>query len=251
MDIREHLREHLKEDVTVIGIVFFIMYFVNQAGVSNEKTLYFTDLIFSVEGATVGLFQTFQHPLITKTMIGIYLFLYPVLLLGTYYVLKRENVHIEYAKSYVMAIIISAPIFYFIPVQVSGFYLPGTEPILYSYSPITVDLFTSLGEFYAALPSLHTGLAALAAFHIRRYDKKLGLYAWFCTFLIMISTFYLGIHWMMDAIIGIILAYICYRSILLSYDKRAVNLVKYHQRNTLVKIIPQALLNRLRRLNNE
>lgn len=251
MDIRAHLREHLKEDVTVIGIVFFIMYFVNQAGMSNEKTLYFTDLIFSIEGSTVALFQTFQHPLITKAMLFVYLFLYPILLLGAYYVLKRENVHIEYAKSYVMAIVISAPIFYFIPVQVSGFYLPGIDPILYSYSPITVDVFTSLGEFYAALPSLHTGLAALAAFHIRSYDKKLGLYAWFATFLIMISTFYLGIHWMMDAIIGIILAYICYRSILLSYDKKAVNLVRYHQKNTLVKIIPQGLVNRVKRLENE
>lgn len=251
MDIRAHLIEHLREDLTVISIVFFIMYFVNQAGVSNEKTLYFTDMIFSIEGSTVGLFQTFQSPLITKVMLFVYLFLYPALLLGAYYVLKRENIHIEYAKSYIMAIVISAPIFYFIPVQVSGFYLPGIDPILYSYSPITVDLFTSLGEFYAALPSLHTGLAALAAFHIRRYDRKLGLYAYFAAFLVMISTFYLGIHWMMDAVIGIILAYICYRSVLLSYDRKAVNILRYYQKNILEKIISQGVVDRVRRYLNE
>ena len=250
MSIRDLLSEHLKEDVTLIGAALFMMYIVNQVGISNQKTLYFTDIIYSIEGATVGLFQTFQNPLLTKVMIGIYLLLYPAILLGTYYVLKHEDVHVEYVKSFAMAVIISAPIFYFIPVQVSGFYLPSTEPILYFYSPMALDLFSSLGEFYAALPSLHTGLAALGAFHIRRQDKKLGAYAWFSTFLIMIATFYLGIHWMMDAVIGIVVAYMCYSMIQLSYDKKALELLKHHPKNNLMGRIPPALLKPFKRINN-
>ncbi|MFO7793679.1 MAG: phosphatase PAP2 family protein [Candidatus Nanohaloarchaea archaeon] len=221
----------LKEDIAIFGGVMILSAIVNNLGLINRNTIVFTELIFALEGSAVLIFQSVVNPILTNFMVAVYLFLYPLLLLGAYYYLKQKDLHINYAKSYAFLIIISAGFFYFVPVKVSGHYIPGLEPILYNFNPLTVDFFTSLGDFHAAFPSLHTGLAAVAAIHLHNEGKLISIVGWVATFLIMISTFYLGIHWLTDAAFGLGLAYLSCRfiesSYMKSFEQRTMNLLEF------------------------
>lgn len=221
----------LKEDAAVFGAIMILSAIVNNLGLINRNTIVFTELIYALEGSAVLIFQSVVHPMLTNFMVSVYLFMYPLLLIGAYFYLKKKDSHLKYAKSYGLLIIVSAGFFYFVPVKVSGHYIPGLEPILYEYNPLTVGLFTSLGDFHAAFPSLHTGLAAVAAIHLHDEEKIISAAGWLATFLIMISTFYLGIHWITDAAMGLGLAYLCCRfiesSYMKSFEQSTMNLLEF------------------------
>lgn len=183
------------------------------AGTASEVSPYppatGTALIHGLEGGTVALFQQVVHPALTQFFVGVYLLVYPALLLGTYLVLKRQDRErsLDYVFTYTAVVVASIPFFYFVPVGVTGYYLDSVAPLLYTYEGVG-SFMNTVDTLNKAFPSLHAGLAATASVYAPRGYERLS---WGVTGLILLSTLYLGIHWLSDLALGMALTYACYR----------------------------------------
>jgi membrane-associated phospholipid phosphatase len=168
-----------------------------------------TSLIYGLEGDTVSLFQAVVHPLLTYLSISTYVFVYPLFLVVAYLVLKWEGEgrHVRYAITYTVVVLVSMPIFFFWPVSVTGYYLETVDPLLYEREGIIGSSVTTIDTLRKALPSLHAAHAAIASLYA---PSGLKLVSWTITALIVLSTLYLGIHWLTDLVVGVVLAYGCY-----------------------------------------
>lgn len=169
-----------------------------------------TAAIYRLEGDVVAVFQPFVDPLVTRLFVSVYLVVYPLLLLSTYVALKRDGGgrHVAYATTYTAVVIAATPVFFFVPVGVTGYHLEGVEPLLYERSGLVGSSMTNVDTLKKALPSLHAGLATTASLYAPEGYRWLS---WATTGLILLSTLYLGIHWLVDLVAGVALAYGCYR----------------------------------------
>lgn len=169
-----------------------------------------TDAVYALEGDIVELFQPMVHPVAVWFFITVYILVYACLLLSTYIGLKREGRgrHVAYATTYTVVILVSTPVFYFVPVGVTGYYLDGVEPLLYEFGAGIGSSMTTVDTLQKALPSLHTGLSLTASLYA---PDGYRLLSWTATALVVLSTLYLGIHWLVDLAAGGALAYACYR----------------------------------------
>jgi membrane-associated phospholipid phosphatase len=179
------------------------------AGLASEVSPFdvYTGAIYALEGDLVAVFQSFTHPVLTQAFIAIYLLAYPILLLGTYIGLKPEGRHADYALTYTAVVVASTPVFFFVPVGVTGYTIPGVEPLLYEDTGALEVFMTNVDTLQKALPSLHAGLAVTASLYAPRGYERVS---WTVTGLILLSTLYLGIHWLVDLAAGAGLAYACY-----------------------------------------
>ncbi len=168
----------------------------------------FTHAIYSWEGSLVAVFQSFTHPILDFLFILIYLVVYPVLIILTYLVLHSNEgrSEVKYVGSYIILVISSAPFFHFLPVEVTGYFLGNVRPILYEFHPVIHQGITAFDPLTKALPSLHTGISVLAFIYSYKYTEKYKMFAGIATFLIILSTFYLGVHWIIDALLGALMA---------------------------------------------
>lgn len=171
-----------------------------------------TGSIHGFEGELVGFFQAFTSPALTSFFVVVYLVLYPTLLILTYFKLHslENGSEMKYAGSYVTITAVSAPLFYFFPVEVTGYYLDSISPLLYEFHPAIKDGITSVDPLTKAMPSLHASYSVLAFLYARKYTGNYTKFALIAASLIILSTFYLGVHWMSDAVVGSVIAYGCY-----------------------------------------
>lgn len=169
-----------------------------------------TAIIYQLEGDLVVLFQAMTHPIATQLFTMVYLVLYPLLLLLTYIGLKHEGDgrHVDYATTYTVVILVSTPVFFFFPVGVTGYYLDAVQPLLYEQTGAAGLFMTTTDTLQKAMPSLHVGLATTASLYA---PEGYGWISWAVTALIVLSTLYLGVHWILDLVVGAALAYGCYR----------------------------------------
>lgn len=182
------------------------------AGMASELSPFppRTAVVRALEGGVVSLFQPITHPLATEAAVAVYLLAYPLLLLFTYVGLKREGRgrHVDYAFTYTLVVVASTPIFFFVPVGVTGYALPGVEPLLYDGDGFVQSFMLSVDTLQKALPSLHAGLAGTASLYAPAgYERA----SWTITGLVLLSTLYLGVHWLVDLGAGVALAYGCFR----------------------------------------
>jgi membrane-associated phospholipid phosphatase len=181
-------------------------------GMASELSPYplRTDLIYALEKNVVTVLQPEPSLILTTLFVSVYLIAYPALLLVTYISLKRchgRDRALDYVVTYTTVLVVSMPIFYFVPVGVTGYYLQGVQPVLYeSTGPIQLFM-KNVDTFEKSLPSLHAGLAVTASLYA---PDDYEWFSWTITGLILASTVYLGIHWLTDLVVGLALAYGCY-----------------------------------------
>ena len=172
--------------------------------------------IFLIEGNSVSMFQAFTNPLLTYVSSFVYLFGFSFLLIFTFviFILTRQIRALqEYAIAVTIIYIVAFPFYLFTPVKVTGYTLPNVAPLLYNLSPIISDGLRSVDPFFDnCFPSLHAALSFLAMlFIVFRTDlKRVKVVAVIVTLAIQFTIFYLGIHWILDFIGGIILALLSY-----------------------------------------
>lgn len=172
----------------------------------------FTGFIYGIEGASVGLFQYFTNPLLTSFFVLVYLILYPALLILTYFKLHslENGSELKYAGSYILLTAVSAPFFLFFPVEVTGYYLDSISPLLYEFHPVVKAGITAVDPLTKAMPSLHTGFSVLTFFYANKYTNSYSKCSLVAALLVITSTFYLGVHWFSDALVGFLLSYFSY-----------------------------------------
>lgn len=107
--------------------------------------------------------------------------------------------------------ILAIPFYLFFNVRVTGDYIPLMETIAYDLTPEIHNWFTRIAPFTNGMPSLHIGLPFAIWLTMTRWDED-GRWLRFRRFLVIFlaltafSIIYLGIHWAIDIIGGMIVA---------------------------------------------
>ena len=107
--------------------------------------------------------------------------------------------------------ILAIPFYLFLNVKVTGNYIDGMETIAYDLTPEIHNWFNRIDPFTNGMPSLHIGLPFAIWLSMHRWDED-GRWLRFRNLLILfigltsVSIVYLGIHWFVDIIGGMIIA---------------------------------------------
>lgn len=211
LDLRREIREFIYIDWKYIGLAWVTTFGVNTLAEYHVSHVY-TDVIYAIEGSSVAVFQSVTARPLTILFFAAYLIGLPFVTIFTYFKLKHhdpEQAH-RYALGYATLVVLAAPFFVFFPVKVTGYSLVSVRPLLYDVNPIVMAGTFATDTLVKSFPSLHTGLSTLAAIYAWKTERA---YAWLITFLagiIVLSTFYLGIHWITDAVAGAVLVVVAY-----------------------------------------
>ena len=174
-----------------------------------------TGTIFAIEGGFVAWIQgTLLSPVATVYFSWIYIYAYvfllafPVLAYGALSsprTLKRLLV--AYALNYAIGLVVYTLVFAHGPRNVGI-----VTSLLFTFNPGFQELAAQVNENANVFPSLHTSLsmtvATFAYLTREEYPVWTVMSAWIAGS-VMLATMYLGIHWLIDVLGGIVLALGC------------------------------------------
>lgn len=203
-------RAFIEEDWKWIGAAWLVTQGVNRIA-KYHTSVTFTDLIYRIEGERVALFQAWTHPWLTAFFTAVYFVGFPFVVLFTYFKVKSvEPAEARrYAVAYVSIVLLSTPFFVFFPVGVSAA-RADVSPLIYDVHPIITAGTLATDTLLKAFPSLHTGLSVVAALYARKAEDAYAATIALLTVLIVLATFYGGIHWISDAVFAVLLAGVAY-----------------------------------------
>lgn len=206
------LKDFLKTDWKYLGVAWVVTQVVNSVALHFHVGRTFTGFVYAIEGATVATFQGVASQPLTLVFTAVYLVGFPFAVLFTYFKLKahdEEEAH-RYALAYVILVTLAVPFFVLFPVKVSSLYLTSVQPLMYQLSPAIQYGIFSTDTLVKAFPSLHTGLSVLAALYARKADTAYAYTMAVLSGAIVVSTLYLGVHWLTDAAFALVLVACAY-----------------------------------------
>ena len=229
-DRRVSLRE-LTNEIKKKGywwhILLYVLMFIYKAMIDHhnepmkDRVGGFTHWIYAIEGDwTNNLQEFFLNDTLTNVLSGHYLFMYLFMIWFSpmYYILCRDEVMADKAAlNYLVIYLLSVPLYLFFNVEVTSTYLPDMDALLY-HDTFTLAFFTDNDPMDNAIPSLHVGLPISLLIINRLHCRDLGInlkdwrhkeFDLFVSINVIIYLFsiqYLGIHWFVDIIPGILLA---------------------------------------------
>lgn len=205
--------EFVRTDWRYLGVAWVVTEIVNALAMHFHAPRTFTGAIYAIEGPTVAVFQAVASTPLTVLATGVYLVGFPFVVLFTYFKLKAhdEEEAQRYALAYVVVVVAAVPFFLLFPVKVSSLYLSNVEPLMYELTPAIRYGIFSTDTLVKAFPSLHTGLSVLAALYARKTDARYANTVAALTVAIVLSTLYLGVHWVLDAAVAVPLVWVAYR----------------------------------------
>ncbi len=179
-----------------------------------------TPYIYAVEGDIVLWIQdAFQNDLLSVGLTHFYVmgfmtatfasFVYPIYFDDRH---MADRVSLSMFWVYVLAI----PFYLFFNVRVTGDHIPAMETIAYDLTPVIHNWFTRIDPFTNGMPSLHIGLPFAVWLTYLRWDED-GRWQRFRVALVVFilltgfTILYLGIHWVVDIIGGILVATLAVR----------------------------------------
>lgn len=174
-----------------------------------------TFLVFAIEGDTVlwvqdGLRTDFLDVAMTHFYVMGFMtatfssFVYPIYFDDRH---MADRVSLSMFWVYVLAV----PFYLFLNVKVTGNYIQGMETIAYDLTPEIHNWFNRIDPFTNGMPSLHIGLPFAIWLSMHRWDED-GRWKSYRRFLLVfilltsVSIVYLGIHWIVDIIGGMVVA---------------------------------------------
>ncbi|QDX41083.1 phosphatase PAP2 family protein [Salarchaeum sp. JOR-1] len=208
-----YVREFLRTDWKYLGAAWLVAENLPSLAEANNVEQTFTDAVYAVEGGTVAAVQSVASPPLTWAFVAFYLVVFPVLVPLTYFALKSYASELDarrYAVSYVLVVLLATPFFVRTPVSIPALYPPaGVDPLVFVTPEVEAGMLAT-DSMLKAFPSLHTGLSVLAALYARKTIRLYALSAGVSAAVIVVSTFYLGMHWLVDAAAAIVLAGLAY-----------------------------------------
>lgn len=230
---REHTRTPLSKAFSVIhekryylhalGYIFIIKW-KSLTDDLNEpiktRTGNWTDWIYALEGdTTLWVQKTFENAVLTEFLNFHYLFIYLFLIYITTvyfaYVGERDmtdKVTLNYLLIYALAV----PYYLFFNVEVTSSWIPGMKALLYHDGWYTV-FYATHDPLDNAVPSLHVaipfGIILLNWLHCKEKGIKMKEWAHYPyhlfiivnTILFVFTIAYLGIHWLVDIPLGMLI----------------------------------------------
>ena len=207
------VKEFLRTDWKYLGVAWIVTNLVNTIAHRFHADRTFTWLIYEFEGPVVAAFQSVTSEPLTLLFTAAYLVGFPTIVLFTYFKLKAhdEREARRYALAYVVLVLLAVPFFVFVPVGIPALYpAVAVRPLIFDVSPIIRAGMLATDTMVKAFPSLHTGLSVLAALYARKAGPRYAATALALAGLIVLSTFYLGIHWITDAAFAVVLVGVAY-----------------------------------------
>ncbi|SVA59921.1 uncharacterized protein METZ01_LOCUS112775 [marine metagenome] len=184
----------------------------------------YTHWVHGLEGDfTLWAQEAMRSDLLTDILSFHYLFVYLfVIWMGPlYYILVRDHVMADKAAlNYFVIYLLAVPLYLFFNVEVTSSYIPGMDALLY-HDSWYLEFVTNNDPMDNGIPSLHfglpVGLLIINRLHCREKGidirewrhREFDLFVMANCFVYLFSIQYLGIHWILDIIPGIILAVIC------------------------------------------
>ena len=176
-----------------------------------------TPYVYAIEGDIVlWVQQAMRNSLLDETLTHFYVmgfmtatfasFLYPIYFDDRH---MADRVSLSMFWVYVLAI----PFYLFFNVGVTGNHIPQMQTIAYDLTPEINNWFTRIDPFTNGMPSLHIGLPFAIWLTMQRWDDD-GRWHRYRNFLMVfilltaLSIVYLGIHWVVDIIGGMVVAII-------------------------------------------
>ena len=176
-----------------------------------------TPYVYAIEGDIVlWVQQAMRNPLLDEALTHFYVmgfmtatfasFLYPIYFDDRH---MADRVSLSMFWVYVLAI----PFYLFFNVGVTGNHIPEMQTIAYDLTPEINNWFTRIDPFTNGMPSLHIGLPFAIWLTMQRWDDD-GRWYRYRNFLMgfilltALSIVYLGIHWVVDIIGGMVVAII-------------------------------------------
>ena len=174
-----------------------------------------TPYIWAVEGNLVlWVQQTFQNSLLTTFLTHFYvagfMFICYVSIFYFAYFDDRwlaDRVTLSIAWVYILAV----PFYLFFNVRVTGDTIPEMQTLAYTLTPEIADWFRRIDPFTNGMPSLHIGIPFAVWLCLTRFDddRRWNRYrhtVFLYTAVTAFTIIYLGIHWFLDIIGGMLIA---------------------------------------------
>ena len=183
-----------------------------------------TEFVHSIEGdAVLAVQRAFLSEAMTVAMgavyIGSFLFIYVFSFLLFAYS-DRFKTASQLMFMNLVLLLISIPFYFFAIVYVTSWPLvndpgatavvPGMQALLYNYNDQIHGFFTSYDTFNNSFPSMHVGYPAAILILLWRKQpgfKGYKIFLGVMVFLISLSIVYLGIHWFVDILGGLVAAF--------------------------------------------
>ncbi|MFZ5825969.1 MAG: phosphatase PAP2 family protein [Bacillota bacterium] len=169
----------------------------------------FTDAVSKVGTNLILLLQQLEWPPVTHLLTFVYVILFPLLMLAglLVYAANRDlaamkNLVYGYWVNYLVAL----PFYLWVPVKEAWAGGAGIRFLIPEVFPGFEQIVRPHSGLDNCIPSLHTSLAityALVAW--RQGYRRLAIVLSVCAGLVMLSTLYLGVHWLLDMLAGVAL----------------------------------------------
>lgn len=219
---RAEWRTRLRDATPAIGALLVVL-LINRLArqraprLSREIGLHLTSELYNIEGEFILLFQSIATPETTAYFSLIYIYGYAFLLIFppiAYFTLSETRTFRRLLTAYALNYVIGLVLYIFViaygprnlmPAEVAETMLFDTNP---QYRYLTREINSNTNVF----PSLHTSLSATVATFAAMTRSTFP--KWFPIAVVLaasvaISTMFLGIHWGIDVVGGLLLAALC------------------------------------------
>jgi membrane-associated phospholipid phosphatase len=181
----------------------------------------YTSLIHSIEGDIVVEIQNWGNNVhLTYFLAFMYFITFTFMLYFslTFYFFCGEETHArKIALAYLLNYLFVLPFYLFFPVTETWRayeFLDAPQKmqaLLFNFNRDILQCVTTFSALNNCFPSMHTSLSAtIALISLHSKYKRYTLFCWISALLIILSTIYLGIHWVSDVAAGVILAVFVY-----------------------------------------
>ena len=172
-----------------------------------------TFLVYAIEGdAVLWVQEALRNDLLDVAMTHFYVMGFMTATFSSFiFTIYFDDRHMADRVSLSMfwVYILAIPFYLFLNVKVTGNYIEGMETIAYDLTPEIHNWFNRIDPFTNGMPSLHIGLPFAIWLSMHKWDED-GRWKKFRGFLISfilltsIAIVYLGIHWFVDIIGGMV-----------------------------------------------
>ncbi|MFA9416208.1 phosphatase PAP2 family protein [Natrinema sp. HArc-T2] len=168
--------------------------------------------IYAIEGEFVAVMQDVVPEATLEFFSAMYMFGFPFLLvtaLVLYFLLPTQRHLKELLIAYLLNYFIGTLLYTLFIVYGPRNHLSSVDGLMYSFYPQTQEVTAAVSANTNVFPSLHTSLAVVVMLFAWRsreeYPRWFGISS-FVTSCVVFSTMYLGIHWLIDVLAGVLLA---------------------------------------------